>query len=354
MPCSPHKERDQSCPGCKDYSPENFRILIVKTGAAGDVIRTTPVIARLKKEYPTAHITWITSYPDLVPRSLVDRILVYSWESTLQLQSESFDLILSLDKNPGEASLVNKIKAQKAKGFFTDPFGKVLPIDQDAFSKWETGINDASMRQNKKHFVEELFEICGFKYQGESYRLDEVKEFDFGFSPARPVIGLNTGSGERWVTRRWPITYFKNLALQLRAKHYNVVVLGGPDEVTQNEWLAKETGATYPGVTSLKDFAGFVKACDLIVTGVTMALHTAIAEKTRVILLNNIFPSNEFFLYGLGEILEPNLSCQACFKPRFDEKCESKNCMSLISVDQVALAIERQLSLPSSTSAETA
>ena len=82
-------------------------------------------------------------------------------------------------------------------------------------------------------------------------------------------------------------------------------------------------------------------AADVIVTAVTMALHVAIALEKPVILFNNIFNGHEFYLYGRGEILEPGLPCQGCYKPRFDARCPVSNCMDLISSDRVLDAIDR-------------
>ena len=52
LPCKPHKQTGVHCNGCPHYDPLKERILIIKLGAIGDVIRTTPILHRLKKEFP--------------------------------------------------------------------------------------------------------------------------------------------------------------------------------------------------------------------------------------------------------------------------------------------------------------
>ncbi|MCJ7639063.1 MAG: hypothetical protein MUO70_04150 [Euryarchaeota archaeon] len=74
-----------------------------------------------------------------------------------------------------------------------------------------------------------------------------------------------------------------------------------------------------------------------------MALHVAIALERPVILFNNIFHRHEFHLYGRGEILEPGLACQGCYKRRFDSECAVDNCMKLIHPARVLAAVERWL-----------
>src|SRR5579871_6745596 len=81
IPCKPHKDHGVHCDGCDYYAPVSENILIIKLGAAGDVLRTTPLLTPLKKEHPNARIWWLTLSPELVPASLVDRILKWNPES---------------------------------------------------------------------------------------------------------------------------------------------------------------------------------------------------------------------------------------------------------------------------------
>ncbi|MBI5199796.1 MAG: glycosyltransferase family 9 protein, partial [Nitrospirae bacterium] len=45
------------CNGCDRYSPMGVRICIIKFGALGDVLRTTPLLYALREKYPQCHIT---------------------------------------------------------------------------------------------------------------------------------------------------------------------------------------------------------------------------------------------------------------------------------------------------------
>ncbi|MBI3259680.1 MAG: hypothetical protein HYZ54_09430 [Ignavibacteriae bacterium] len=81
--------------------------------------------------------------------------------------------------------------------------------------------------------------------------------------------------------------------------------------------------------------------CDIIVTGVTMALHLAIGLKKRIVVINNIFNPYEFELYGRGEIIQSELACKCYFR----QTCTNPdyNCMEHLSVEYVLSAIERQI-----------
>ena len=68
-------------------------------------------------------------------------------------------------------------------------------------------------------------------------------------------------------------------------------------------------------------------------------MHIAIALGKKIVLLNNIFNKNEFELYGLGEILQPEgKDCLGCYKNSCEEKC-----MSTISPNLVFKAVQKLL-----------
>lgn len=344
-PCKPHKIRGVICGTCDEYKTVKFRILILKVGAAGEVIRNTPILRRLRVLYPDAEITWLTDFPDFIPKSYVNRILKYDWKNVQMLMEEEFDLLLSLDKEHDVCALANGIQAKEKKGFLLDKKGKIVPADVDAERKWLTGVFDDLMKENKKHYVEEIFDICGWEWAGEEYVMEEYRIPDLSSrkSGDKPLIGLNTGAGSIWPTRIWPESSWADLVCRLKKQDYQVLLLGGPDENEKNVRLAESTGAYYEGLKSFKEFVGLMSYCDLVVTAVTMALHITIGLKKRIVLLNNIFNRSEFHLYGLGSVIEPDIPCKACYKRAFDSKCAVPNCMELISVDKVFTEIESLL-----------
>ncbi|MCX6640520.1 MAG: hypothetical protein NTW14_08585, partial [bacterium] len=211
------------CEGCPHYEPVTRRILIIKLGAVGDVIRTTPLLRVWRQ--PGTHITWLTETPEILPKDWIDRILRFDAPS---LAGEKY--IVTLDASP--------------------PFSLRLP---------------------------------------------------------RPLIGLNTGCGIRWPSRLWAIENWIKLAEALQRKGLGVLLLGGPDEEQRNRDISAATGATYLGTFQLQRFLHLVNEVDVLVTGVTMAMHLGIGLNKRIVLFNNIFNRNEFELYGQGQILEPDV-----------------------------------------------
>ena len=60
-----------------DLALAGRRILIIKLGALGDVIRTTPLLHKLNEANPRPEIWWLTLVPEILPKS-IDRILTFT------------------------------------------------------------------------------------------------------------------------------------------------------------------------------------------------------------------------------------------------------------------------------------
>lgn len=339
-PCDPHKQTGAKCGDCPEYDKTNERILIIKLGAAGDVIRTTPLLRKIKSLYPQSEITWLTHYPELLPMA-VDHRLVFNLENILWLQTQEFSRLYNLDKDKEACALTTLIQAKEKRGFALRN-GKCSPIDKLAFHKWETGIWDDVNRENKKSYPEEIFEIGGFEFKREKYIL-EVQEHKDWPEFERPLIGLNTGCGERWETRGWPKNRWTELATELREKNFGVLLLGGPREDDKNKSIEEESGALYLGNFEVNTFIDLVNQCDLVVTAVTLALHIAIGLNKKVLLFNNVFNKNEFELYGLGKIMEPDVSCLGCYRSECDLRFDGQTCMELINPQEVAEKCQKLL-----------
>ena len=346
IPCSPNKSYNVHCidekgNDCRYFDPVGEKILIIKLGAVGDVIRTTPLITYLKKNYPQAKIYWLTHTPVVVP-DIVDEVLKYNAESLIYLRSVRFDYVFNLDKDKEACALIDQIDSKIKKGFILKD-GIPYPADNDAEQKYFTGIFDDISLKNSKSYPEEIFEICGYRYSGEKYILSDFNDFreEWDIDKTKRVVGLNTGCGGRWTSRLWADDNWVSLAKQLLDRNYEVVFLGGEQEDKKNTALAGESGGKYPGHFRLETFINLVDQCDLVVTGVTMAMHITLGLNKKIVLFNNIFNSSEFELFGLGDIIEPEKECKCFYRP----VCVNPeyNCMDYISVDRVLNSIKKLL-----------
>lgn len=325
VPCAPHKRAGVHCDGCPEFRARAGRILLVKLGAAGDVIRTTPLLAPLRRDYPDHVITWVTDFPALVPRA-VDDVRPLDTSTLLWLRHTHFDLAINLDKDRQACALMREVTAGRRVGFTLGDDGLCRPLDEgegvsaamaDAVrAKFLTGLFDDVNRACTQSYLQEIFAICGYTFAGEPYVLDRPAPAPAFDLPAGTLVGLNTGCGGRWTSRLWSESRWLELARGLRAAGLGVVLLGGPDEHDKNVRLAAASGACYPGHFDLRTFIGLVDRCDIVVSAVTMAMHIALGLGKRLVLINNIFNPREFELYGRGTIVQPTQACSCYFQPR--------------------------------------
>ena len=343
VPCKPSKLHGVDCSDCSYYEKFNRKILIIKLGAAGDVIRTTPLLYPLRNEYHYAKIYWLTDFPELLPVNTeinVDVPLKFNLASVLYLQETKFDVVINLDKDKEAIALASKINSYKKFGY-TLINGSCYPVNKDAEHKLLTGMFDDYSKKNIKSYPEEIFEICGYSFKKEKYLLDVDNNSDrnWELSKSKKIIGLNTGCGSRWTSRLWKNEYWIETINKLKEKKFEVVLLGGEQEHENNTYLAEQAGCRYFGHFDLKTFINLVNKCDVVVTQVTMGLHIAIALGKKVVLLNNIFNPNEFELYGSGVIVGPKKECKCYFSPRCTN--EEYKCMDYLNPQDVVDSVNK-------------
>lgn len=344
IPCKPHKSNGYHCSDCPAYRKISKRILIIKLGAIGDVIRTTPLVTRYKTLYPDAKFTWLTLSPDILPKNEIHEILRLGPEALLYIQNTDWDIAINLDKEKEAGALLKTVNAAEKLGFILKD-GAIQPVNEAAWHKFETGLFDDVSKANTKNYCTEIFEICGLTYQGEPYLLDNHadKGYTWDIDHSKPVIGLNTGCGDRWTTRLWSIEKWIDLSKMLSAAGYNVLLLGGAQEHERNLQIQAGSGATYLGNFPLPRFINLIDQCDLVVTQVTMGMHLTLGLQKKIVLINNIFNPHEFDLFGRGKIVQPPKACK-CF---YRGTCvDGSSCMETLETATVKAAVDEVLALP--------
>ncbi len=343
VPCAPHKQSGSHCreadgTDCAHYDPQSGNILIIKLGAIGDVVRTTPLLRKFGEVYPTHRIWWLTLTPEIVPSS-VDVVLPFTPQSLATLAAMQFSLVVNLDKDPEACALTATLRADRKKGF-TLLEGKPAPLDGDAHQKYLTGVFDDLSRENTQSYIQEIFTICGFVFEGEEYILDNFasRNYHWKIPRRKPVVGLNTGCGGRWVSRLWAEKNWITLARRLKKAGYEPLLLGGEQEHSLNRRIASKSGARYLGHFPLPQFINLIDQCNIVVTAVTMAMHLAIGLQKPLVLFNNTFNEHEFELYGRGVILKPEFDCSCYYSP----VCPN-NCMQYLRVETVFAGIHTLL-----------
>lgn len=338
-PCMPHTRSGARCT-CPELILVRRRGVVIKLGAAGDVLRTTPLLRAIDPLRNGVHVLWITDHPELLPADVCEPV---KFEATTlaRLTASKWDFCWNLDKDARACAIETQVSAQERAGY-TLVNGVPFPVDKRGWHKFATGLDDPYSRANRLNYVQEIFDIVGLPYRREEYWLRSPDESSFRTAeatlPGNGWIGLNTGAGSRWPTRIWPETHWIRLSEVLKKSGLQPVILGGPDEERLNERVAAATGCLWPGVQRLDVFFAMIHRCSCLITSVTQAMHLAIAAKTPLVLFNNIFNPAEFELYGRGEIIGPPIPCD-CY---YDAICRTgRNCIKEITVEEAVAAVLR-------------
>jgi heptosyltransferase-2 len=332
------------CCGCPHFEPFHSRILIIKCRAQGDVLRTTPLLPALKKKYPLSHITWLVDEEsrDLLEHNpYIDRLYTYSLESVLPLLVEQFDLLISLDKEPGLTALAVRVEAARKLGFGMNEKGNLTVFNPASEYAWRLGVdNELKFFQNKKTYQEIVHEIAEIPYGRDEYVFilpDEAKVKAERFFRRHRIrgdrlcVGLNTGAGTKFETKQWPpARYIELISLLRRKLGAAVFLLGGRREKEMNRAIARRSRATVYDTgseNSLLEFAGFIFKMDLVVCSDTLGMHIAIALKKKAVALFGPTCPQEIDLYGRGVKLFAAVSCAPCYK----KTCPDGKCMKEIT-----------------------
>jgi heptosyltransferase-2 len=355
-PCKFNRE----CRGCIDYSPQGTRILIIKTGALGDVLRTTILLGGIKRKYPNSHLTWITAPAavSLVPQSIVDRVWAYSVEVIARLSVEEFDLVLSLDKEPEVAALSMIARSKDKRGMGVDPGGAVYPLNAEMAYYYRLGLdNDLKFHHNRRTYPDLLAEAVNLPYDPsiDDYHLD-LRESDrekarclflgTGLSPGQKVLGINTGAGGVFVNKDWTLLGYVALLQELEKHGITVLLLGGDRESDRISELhrrfegpfIKDVGTGH----SLGVFAALVSLCHVVLTGDTLGMHVGLSVGARVVSLFGSTQPTEIEMFGRGEKIITPIECSPCYKRSCDIH---PSCMELIRPETVMASILRQWEL---------
>jgi heptosyltransferase-2 len=281
----------------------------------------------------------------------VDKLLSFDLESALALQVAKFDLLISLDKEPGLTALATRIAAPDKRGFGMNESGNLATFNPAAEYAYRLGVDDdLKFRKNQKTYQEIIHEAAGLPYARDEYVFampDEALEKARLFfkrrriTGRRPAIGLNTGAGTKFETKQWPAEHYRRLISRLTQKmKADVFLLGGPKEEKLNRSLARKSPALVHDTrsdNSLLEFAGFISLLDLVVSSDTLGMHLAIALKKPVVALFGPTCPQEIDLYDRGVKLFQGSKCAPCYK----QTCRDAVCMKEITPERVFSEISR-------------
>jgi ADP-heptose:LPS heptosyltransferase len=343
-------------------------ILILKTAALGDVLRTTSILPGLHARHPGCRVTWATApgavdllrfNPHVAAVVAVDPADAASLaEARRRLGPARWDRVLSFDDEEALCALASSLDAASLTGAYLDASGR-RAYTADAAPWFDMGLlsvhgrdeADRLKAQNRRTHPELFAAICGVEPGEPELVLPEAavrraRAFAqrHGLGAGPPTIGLNTGAGGRWTSKQLPVERTVELArrvaeaLEGRAAF---LVLGGPAERERNraiqDGLAGAGARAVDGGTdnALLDFAARVDLCGVLVASDSLAMHVAIARRVPVVAFFAPTSAAEIELYGRGEKVVSTAPDACSYRPDADN--------ATITAPRLAEAVLRQL-----------
>ncbi len=325
-----------------------MKILIIKLGAKGDVLRTLSLLPAIKNKFPDSEIHWVTKTASL--ELLKDIPYINKLYSLPFSTDEHFNVLYNFDIEKEATDIAENTKADKKYGFYLDQEYPAA-FNLGASYYLETIFDDFLKKENKKTYQQMMFDVADLKYNGEHCPifLDERdKEYAKEFIRQNNLnknnlIGIHVGSSKRWPSRSWPTDMVEDFIEKIKNKDYDVVLFAGPDEKDKQERIIQNLALK--GIRVLgndpqntdKQFASLIDSCRTIVCSDSYSQHVSLALKKPTITLFFCTSPNEIEGYGfLKKIISPML--YDFFPEKMDKY--SEELMKSIPVERVVNSLE--------------
>ena len=289
-------------------------VLIIKLGATGDVVRTTPLLRRLE-----GPVSWITAESNLALLEGIDRGLrCVSWENRKRIADTTYDLVINLEDDRETSSFLEELKFRQLFGAYLE--GNDEPTyTPDSRSWFDLSLISAYGREeadrlkllNRRTYQELIFDGLGLGFCGERYYLPLPQP-----TGLQGDVAISSTAGPMWPMKKW--AYYNELKKELEAQGLKVNILESR--------------------TTLLEHLADVKNHRCLVGGDSLPMHFALGTKTPCVTLFTCTSPWEIYDYGVQKKIISPLLKEFFYKRGYNERATTA-----ITVDEVFGAVMHQL-----------
>lgn len=340
------------------------KILVFRNGSIGDSICAMPSIYSIKKNFPKAEIDVLTnaggegsvSLGNLIDKSLLHEIINYSSGGSKSLfgylKKKRYELVIELPQydvsffRELRNMIILKMSGAKAAFGFEVGSTRLFPRYQQRLFHFvnererllriigKYGISDFGL-----HYPLAITE--GTKAKVESLA-DEKAPRVGGLREKGKNIAMVPGAKRR--QNRWPIENFKRTAAALAERGYNIILLGGNDDVEAADQIEGDCVFNFCGRLKPLETAEMLKYCELTITNDTGPMHLSYAVGTPVIaIFSGRDYSGKWYPPEDGKNVvfrDYSADCEKCF-----EKYCDNSCLRQIKSDQILRSVEEKVNI---------
>ena len=289
-------------------------VLIVKLGATGDVVRTTPLLGRLDGQ-----IAWLTAAKNTVLlEDLTDNLRCFSWEDRHLVPDMRYDLIINLEDTLEVGLYLKTLQTTQLFGAYVDSANQLRYTDDSRgwfdlslISSYGREEADNLKLKNRRTYQDLIFEGLGLRFAGEKYLLPAPIETGLSGD-----VAIAADSGPVWPMKKW--AYYDELKECLESQGLSVNVL--------------------PERPCLLEHLSDVRNHRCLVGGDSLPMHFALGTETRCITIFNCTSPWEIYDYGVQRKVVSPLLQDFFYKREYDNRGTTT-----ISVEEVLGAVMTQL-----------
>jgi heptosyltransferase-2 len=259
-------------------------VLIIKLGATGDVVRTTPLLRRLG-----GAVNWITAEKNLALLEGIDReVRCVSWENRRRVADVTYDLVINLEDDRETSAFLKELKFKQLFGAHLTTDGKLAYtsnsqgwFDLSLISVHGRDEADRLKLLNRRTYQDLIFAGLGLEFKGETYYLPPSRA-----TGLQGDVAISSTAGPVWPMKKW--AYYDELKKELQAIGFKVNIL-------QNR-------------ASLLEHLADVQGHRCLVSGDSLPMHLALGSGVRCVSIFTCTSPWEIYGYGLQEkIVSPFL-----------------------------------------------
>ena len=291
-----------------------MKTLIVKVGATGDVVRTTPLLSRLKGQ-----VTWLTASKNTVLlEGLNCDLRCFSWEERERALDTRYDLGINLEDTLDVGQFLKTLRCKEIFGAYVDSNNSLRYtensrcwFDLSLISSYGRDEADRLKFLNRQSYQEMIFNGLGLHFAGQQYLLAEPIETGLSGDVAIAAV-----AGHVWPMKKW--AYYGELKQRLEQEGLTVNVL--------------------PQRSSLLEHLSDTQNHRCLVGGDSLPMHFALGARTPCVTLFTCTSPWEIYDYGVQRKIVSPLLEKFFYKRGYDERATTA-----ITVDEVFDAVMRQL-----------
>lgn len=337
---------------------ENYRLLILKFSALGDVILSSAALRTIREKfrqgYKISLLVGEQAKDVLLRCPYIDELMVVDFKNKDKglgrlldigkgLRQKNFDIVIDLQNNRKSHILSYLSRSINRYGYDNKKFGWLL----------NNRIKDMKDPVDPVTHQFRVLKMLGIDMMNpylEVWPSEEDRQYIDEFlnaewlSQSQRLIGLNLSASHKWICKNWPLTQMAKLCEELGYKEIRIVVTGTENDLALAHELigmVKNTKIINAcGRTSVNQLACLIKSCSVYISPDSSPLHIAAAVNTPFVALfgptdyrRHLPPAKNFI------VIKKDLACSPCYKPR----CKKNECMELISHVEVLEAVQKLL-----------